>query len=205
MQKVLRLWVFLLLVWIGISPERVSAQAYPMGDGTVMMRGFYLGGEDSLVYVPIREVVIFRKRKYKNQRDYENYWRLVRNLKRVYPYALIARDKFREIDSVCATLPSDFARKRYIAAKQQELSKEFEGQLRELTFSQGRLLFKLIDRETGRTTYEIIRQFRGGLTAGFWQGIATVFNSDLKSSFNADTQENKLINELIDLYERGQL
>ena len=202
MRNLLRLTLFLFFGLLAV--HRVQAQAYHLSDGTVMMRGHYLG-DDSLVYVPIREVVIFRKRVFKNKRDYENYWRLVRNLKKVYPYAVVARNRFRIIDSVCAPLPSDFARRRYIAKQQQELSKEFEEQLRDLTFSQGRLLFKLIDRETGRTTYEIIRQFRGGLTATFWQGVATVFSSDLKTTFDATTQENKMINELIDLYERGQL
>ncbi len=204
MRKLLLLTLFVFLFWGIFASDRAQAQAYHLSDGGVMMRGVQIG-DDTIAYVPIREVVIFRKRVFKNQRDYENYWRLVRNLKKVYPYALVARNRFRTIDSVCATLPSDFARRRYITKQQQELSKEFESQLRDLTFSQGRLLFKLIDRETGRTTYEIIRQFRGGLTATFWQGVATVFSSDLKSTFDSTTQENKMINELIDLYERGQL
>lgn len=187
-----------------LGNNKLWGQAIPLTEGGYLVKGYQISG-DSIPYIPIREVVIFRQRIFKNKRDYENYWRLVRNLKKVYPYALVARAKFREIDSVCATLDSEFARRRYVAKVQRELSKEFESQLKELTFSQGRLLFKLIDRETGRTTYEIIRQFRGGLTAMFWQGVATVFSSDLKTKFDNETEENKLINELIIEYEHGQL
>lgn len=196
--------LLLLPFFFFVGKNTLKAQVIPLTEGGYLIKGHQLSG-DSIPYIPIREVVIFPQRVFKNKRDYENYWKLVRNLKKVYPYALVARKKFREMDSVCATLDSDFARRRYIAKVQRELSKEFEEQLKELTFSQGRLLFKLIDRETGRTTYEIIRQFRGGLTAMFWQGVATVFSSDLKTKFDNETEENKLINELIIQYEHGQL
>jgi len=198
------LQLLLLPFFFFVGKSTLKAQVIPLTEGGYLIRGYQLSG-DSIPYIPIREVVIFPQRVFKNTRDYENYWKLVRNLKKVYPYALVARKKFREMDSVCATIDSDFARRRYIAKVQRELSKEFEEQLKELTFSQGRLLFKLIDRETGRTTYEIIRQFRGGLTAMFWQGVATVFSSDLKTKFDNETEENKLINELIIQYEHGQL
>ena len=196
--------LLLIVVSLFFVSNSLNAQTIPLTEGGYLVKAYSIGG-DSIPYIPIREVVIFRQRVFKNKRDYENYWRLVRNLKKVYPYALIARARFKEMDSVCATLDSDFARRRYVAKVQRELSKEFEGQLKELTFSQGRLLFKLIDRETGRTTYEIIKQFRGGLTAMFWQGVATVFSSDLKTKFDNETEENKLINELIIQYEHGQL
>ena len=195
---------FCVSILLFIGKSTVKAQTIPLKEGGYLVKSYQIAG-DTIPYIPIREVVIFRKRVFKNKRDYENYWKLVRNFKKVYPYALIARKKFKEIDSVCETLDSAFARRRYITKVQRELSKEFEEQLKELTFSQGRLLFKLIDRETGRTTYEIIREFRGGLTAAFWQGIATVFKSDLKSKFDNVTEENKLINELIIEYEHGQL
>ncbi len=197
--------LFFCLWCLFLRPSEARAQVYSLGEGEgYLVKGYALDG-DSLAYIPIRGVVIFRKRVFKDKRDYDRYWKLVRNFKKVYPYALLARDKFREIDSVCATLPSSFARSRYIAKKQKELSQEFESQLRELTFSQGRLLFKLIDRETGRTTYDIIRQFRGTFTAMFWQGIAKLFSSDLKGTFDNEDEENKIINELIIAYEHGQL
>lgn len=194
--------IVLLLICAHIT--HLQAQTIPLDEGGFLVKGYNITG-DTIPYIPIREVVVFRARVFKSQRDYDSYWRLVRNFKKVYPYALIARTKFREIDSVCATIDGSLARKRYIARMQRELTKEFEEQLKSLTFSQGRLLFKLIDRETGRTTYDIIKQFRGSLTAFFWQGVATLFSSDLKSKFDNESEENKLINELVIQYEHGQL
>jgi hypothetical protein len=205
MKRFYKFLPLLLISLLHVTTARVAqAQTIPLTEGGYLVKGYQIPG-DTIPYTPIREVVIFRQRIFKNKRDYEAYWKLVRNFKKVYPYALVARKKFKEIDSVCATLNSDFARRRYIAKVQRELSKEFEEQLKELTFSQGRLLFKLIDRETGRTTYEIIREFRGTLTAMFWQGVATLFSSDLKSKFDNESEENKIINELIIQYEHGQL
>ena len=87
---------------------------------------------------------------------------------------------------------------------ERELRAEFEDQLVKLTISQGRLLIKLIDREIGRTSYDVIRDLRGGVSAVFWQTIARIFGSNLKSEFHA-IGEDKLLNELILLHEHGLL
>lgn len=157
---------------------------------------------DTIPVVHIRQVAVATKRRFKNRRDYRAYQRMIRNLKVVYPYAVIARERLAEMDSVHATLGSEREKRAYAYQMQQELTAEFEGQMRNLTFSQGRMLFKLIDRETGRTTYSIIKYFRGGMTAGFWQGVAKLFGSNLHSRFDPEG-EDKLLNELVILLEEG--
>lgn len=159
-------------------------------------------GGDTIPTLMIRQVVIARKRQFKNKRDYWAYARMVRNLKKVYPYAVMARERLRVIDSVYNTLGSESEKRAYAYRMQKELSSEFESQMRDLTFTQGQMLFKLIDRETGRTTYSIIKYFRGGVTATFWQGVARVFGSDLRSKFDPEG-EDKLLNELVLLLEEG--
>ena len=108
------------------------------------------------------------------------------------------------MDSVYGGLDSRAAKARYASQMERKLNRQFEKQIRNLTYSQGRMLIKLINRETGRTTYDIIKQFRGGLSAGFWQIIAKMFGSDLKSGFDP-VEEDRILNELIILYEHGQL
>lgn len=159
---------------------------------------------DTVPFFSIYEVIIVPQRKFKNARQYREYQRLIRNLKIVYPYAKQAKLILDDVDSVYGSTPSAAKRRKYSYQKEKELHKQFERQIRNLTYSQGHLLIKLIHRETGRTAFEIIEQFRGKLSANFWQIIAKLFTSDLKSSFDPEEQD-KILEELIILYEHGQL
>ncbi|MCI1720109.1 MAG: DUF4294 domain-containing protein [Bacteroidales bacterium] len=142
-------------------------------------------------------------RKWYKAKVWREYRRLVWNFKKVYPYALQARGIIHEADSVLAV--SNFSRREkdeYIKMYQDKLFKQFEKPMRNLTISQGQLLMKLIDRELGRTSFYIIRQYRGRLSAGFWQLVARMFGSDLKKpydKFGADRQ----VEELVVLYQEG--
>ncbi len=108
------------------------------------------------------------------------------------------------MDAHYRTLKTDKERKEYVKQVEKELRAEFEDQLVKLTISQGKLLIKLIDREVGRTTYGVIRDLKGGVSAVFWQAIARLFGSNLKTEFEA-MGEDKLLNELIMLHEHGLL
>lgn len=172
-------------------------------DGNQMLPVRVVNG-DTLPNINLRQVVVFPKRTFSNKRDYRRYRRLIRNLKVVYPYVQIAKYKISEMDVHYRTLESDAAKKAYIKQVEKELRDEFEGQLVKLTFSQGRLLIKLIDREIGRTSYAVIRDLRGGFSAVFWQAVARVFGSNLKAEFDA-YGDDMLLNELIILHEHGLL
>ena len=159
---------------------------------------------DTVPFFSIYEVIIVPQRKFKNQKQYREYQRLIHNLKIVYPYAQQAKLILEDVDSVYAATTSNSQRRKYTYAKEKELHKQFERQIRNLTYSQGHLLIKLIHRETRRTAYEIIETFRGKMSAGFWQLVAKLFTSDLKSSFAPEDQD-RILNELIILYEHGEL
>lgn len=159
---------------------------------------------DTLANVLIPQIVVFPERKFANKRDYRNYRRMIHNLKVVYPYAQIAKYKIAEMDVNYRSLKTDKERKEYVKQVEEELKNEFEDQLVKLTFTQGRLLIKLIDREVGRTTYAVIRDLKGGFSAVFWQTLARLFGSNLKAEFEA-MGDDKLLNELIILYEHGLL
>ena len=159
---------------------------------------------DTVLHVYLHEIIILPPFKFKNQRHRDRYSRLVRYVKKVYPYAVIIRNVYKDINSNLDSLDSKQEKKQYVKEKEKELRKEFEGQLRKLTFTQGRILIKLVDRETGDTTYDVVKQLRGGMSAFFWQSIARLFGSNLKSEYNADG-DDKMIEDIIVRIENGQL
>lgn len=143
------------------------------------------------------------KRTRRQSKDWRRYRRLVYNFKVVYPYALQGREIIREADSVLAT--NDFSereREQYLNEYQKRLFKKFEKPLRNMTISQGRLLMKLVDREMGRPSFYIIREYRGRLSAGFWQTIARIFGNDLKKPYDK-FGEDRPVEDLVMLYQAG--
>jgi asparagine N-glycosylation enzyme membrane subunit Stt3 len=197
------IWISLVfLMFLGFTSE-LYAQKPIQIDGFWILPASVVDG-DTIPNVLIPQIVVFPQRKFASKRDYRQYHRLVRNLKVVYPYAQIAKFKISEMDAHYRTLKTDRARKAYTKQVEQELRAEFEGQLVKLTISQGRLLIKLIDREVGRTSYEVIRDLRGGVSAVFWQTLARLFGSNLKTEFET-AGEDKILNELILLHEHGLL
>jgi hypothetical protein len=127
--------------------------------------------------------------------QFRKYDRLVYNLKRVYPYSLIVREKLGEVNEELSELSDDRERRRYIKDVEKEVFGKYEDDIKQLTMTQGHLLLKLIDRETQNTSYELIKQYRGGLSAAFWQGIARIFGTNLKEEY--DPYGNDIVIEFI--------
>lgn len=158
--------------------------------------------------IVLRPVYCFPTKKFTSRRQqakYEKeYARLVYNLKKVYPYAVQASVILKEIDLEYATLTSAKEKKAYLSRMEKEAFQEFEKPLRSFTYSQGRLLIKLVDRQTNKTAYKILKDFKGGFAAFFWQSVAVIFSSSLKYEFDAEGND-RMLNELILLYEAGLL
>jgi hypothetical protein len=132
------------------------------------------------------------------------YWRLIYNLKIVYPYAKLAGSKFAEMNQHFLTLKSNHEKAEYTKQVEKELRKQFEGQLVNLTISQGRLLIKLVYRETGRTSYDLVKELRGNFSAVFWQTMARLFGSNLKTTYDS-TGVDKPIEDIIKAMDAGYL
>ena len=135
--------------------------------------------------IEIKEVTVIARPRMEKRSEYRKYERLVSNIKRVYPYALLVRRKLTEVNENMKNITSEKERKNYIRSVEKDVFAEYEGDMREMTITQGRLLIKLIDRETQNTSYELIRDYRGKLTAVFWQGIARIFGTNLKEKYDA--------------------
>ncbi|WP_439184086.1 DUF4294 domain-containing protein [Carboxylicivirga taeanensis] len=158
--------------------------------------------QDTMPHVNLKEVAVIPPYKFKNKRAKRRYGKLVRNIKKALPYARSAGEKVNAINAHLATLTTEKQKKAYLKEAEKELFEEFEEPLKKLTFSQGRLLIKLINRETGNTTYELIKYYKGGFSAFFWQGIARLFGSNLKAEYHADS-EDKMIEHIILLIDSG--
>ena len=160
---------------------------------------------DTIYYMGIPEITIRTSRKFKNAADERQFWRLVHNVKSVYPYARMAGEKLYELNEQYLLIESERDRRTYSRKVEDELRAEFEGELRRLTITQGRILMRLVDRETGHTTYEIVKDFRGSVQAVFWQAVARVFGSNLKTSYDPTSGEDRIIEMIIREIDEGWL
>jgi len=159
---------------------------------------------DTIPHRTIEEVIVYPRPKFNNRRQMRRYSRLIINIKKVYPYAKLAREKLLAMDQHIATLTSEREKREYINKMEDELFSEFEDDLKKLTISQGRLLIKLIDRETGDTTYKWLKELKGSVSAFFWQAIARIFGSNLKWEFDAPG-EDRLIDDIILMIDAGMI
>lgn len=132
------------------------------------------------------------------------YWRLVNSVKRVYPIAKGARVKLQSMEEQLLEAKSDRERKAIIKQIYKEIKEEYTPILLKMTITDGRVLIRLIDRETEHTAFNLLKDFKGGLTASFWQGIGRIFGHNLKSEYGS-TNEDQIIEIIIQYYERGLL
>src|SRR6056297_2041101 len=160
--------------------------------------------KDTIPHVELDEIVVFPPLKFKNRRHYRRYTKLVRDLKKVYPYAQLAKKKLDQMEKEFNELETDKERKRYVKTVEKQLMDEFGDELKKLSITQGRLLLKLIDRETGSTSYELLKELRGSFSAVFCQAIARIFGSNLKSEYDPDG-EDRMIERVVLLIEHNQI
>lgn len=126
------------------------------------------------------------------------------NVRRVYPYALIVRVKLDEVNEALVQMKDDNERKKFLREFEKQVFREYEDDMRQLTITQGKILIKLIDRETQNTSYDLIKTYRGTITAAFWQGIARIFGTNLKEKYDP-YGEDALIERIIYEIENGYL
>lgn len=159
---------------------------------------------DTILVSTIDEVYILPMRKFSSKRELRRYRKLVKNVKIVYPYAKMAKKKYDEVELKLAGIKTEREVKLYMKQVEEEIKEEFEGELKKLTISQGRVLIKLIDREIGETSYDLLRDLKGKFSAFFWQTLARLFGHNLKSTFDAEG-EDKLLNEIVLLIEKDYI
>ena len=160
--------------------------------------------EDTVPVVKLGQAEVDGEWTPRSRRQYKRYTKLTKNIVKVYPYARIASDLLEEYNRDLQMITSEGKQKEYLKIAEAELKAEFEGEIREMTISQGHVLIKLIDRETGDTSYELIKELKGSFSAFVWQTLARVFGSDLKSQYDANG-EDAMMESIVQRIERGEL
>ena len=159
---------------------------------------------DTLPHKTLEPISVFPKPVFHSRRAERRYWRLERKVKKVYPYAQKASELLEKYEDEYEAATDDRTRKKYVKQVEKELFAEYGPQLKKLSISEGRILIKLIDRQTGHTSYELIRDLNGGLSAFFWQSVARIFGNDLKDEYDP-IEEDLLIEKIIQRIEARTL
>ncbi len=134
----------------------------------------------------------------------KRYLKLRRDIIRVYPYARMAAIQLEFVNDSIGKIKSKKAQRKFIKQTERELKDQFASDLKKLTRTQGFLLIKLIDRETGETSYELVKELRGSLQAFFWQSLARLFGSNMKAEYDP-LGEDAVIESIVQAIERGEI
>lgn len=173
--------------------------------GSVVYARIEANGDTTLI-VFLPEVDIDLMQRYLQITDSWQGRRLANNVRKVYPYAKLAGEKMREYDSILANIPDKDERDRLMEQAEDEISKQYTAELKHLTISQGVILVRLIDRETGKTSYKVLQELRGKFRAFFYQGFARLWGYNLKTEFDPhNNEEDDEIDTIMTLLERGMI
>ncbi|HEX8516316.1 MAG TPA: DUF4294 domain-containing protein [Bacteroidia bacterium] len=190
---------FLFLHFAGFSQKDAATSVAPPVPGVAVRTIVYQG--DTIPYAVLPTINCYSEKVFRNKKQQAAWNRTKYNVKKVYPYAILASAKLKEYDRLLSQM-SESERAKYTKLAEKQLKDEFSEELKKLTVNQGRILIKLIDRETGKTTYSVVKDMRGSFSAFMWQGVALMFNSSLKSEYDPGG-DDKAIEEAIRLVENG--
>lgn len=159
---------------------------------------------DTLYVDSIRPVIKWGNSR-KAKKDWKKYTRMVYNFSQAYPYAIVAKHLVQQADSTFAAEKMKRRKKeKYVNELQNQLLTDFEETVRNhLTISQGQMIIKLVDREAGKNAFDLIKSYKSGVAAGFWQGVAKLFDSDLKTGYDPEGADHDL-EQLVLLWQRGE-
>ena len=159
---------------------------------------------DTIQYMEMQNVYVYPEPTFKNKRQQQAYTRLVRNVKKVLPIAKEVRQMLIETAEYLETLPTKREREEHMKRVEESIVAEYKPKMKKLTFAQGKLLIKLVDRECNSTAYEAIQAFIGPVRAGMWQAFAWMFGASLKKGYRPDGVD-RLTERVVLMVEAGQL
>jgi hypothetical protein len=161
--------------------------------------------EGDTIYVDVlNEVEVTAPLIFDSKKNANRYSRLVRYVRKVYPYAKVAGIKMKEYEDILANTKKKRERKKIAKKAEEELKEQFSEDLKKLTYMQGEILLKLIDRETQTSGYEIVKEMRGGFRASFYQGFARLFGFNLKDRYDPEGRDRE-IEEIVQMIEKGKI
>lgn len=207
-------------MWLGVCAAAVAQDALPSEEDFIVpaaddmpslvklqfyrsKRPVIIDGEEVWDYL-MPELPVYKPLVFKSARERQKYNRLVANIKRVLPLARRANMMLTETYEVLETLPTKRAKDEHIKAVERDLKAQYTPEMKKLTYSQGKLLIKLVDRECNQQAYEIVQAFLGPARATFYQIFAWTFNASLKKSYEPEG-DDRLIERIVRQIETGQI
>lgn len=187
-----RLFIFIL---ISISFGVVAEAQYPKRLNFVFGQ---VAGNDTVPHVDIPEIEIYPPKVFKNRAEEQQYWRMVMRVKKVLPYAKEAGLLLRKYELEVPAEARGKDRRVYVRRAEDELMSKYGDTMKKMSINDGRVLIKLIDRETHKVSYDLIHDLKGGVPAVFWQGVARVFGNNLKTKYDPFGEDRQI--ELIVQY-----
>ena len=190
---------YIFLFALLICGSKVNAQQ----ETSKVLNAIVVNG-DTIPVEDLSEVNIYNKESSNVSAEAKQFNRLVKNVKKVYPYAKLAGIKFNEYSGLLANVKNEKEKRRMMKKAQDELEAQFGDDLKALTFSQGKILLKLVDRQTGNSSFDLVQEFRGKFVAFFWQSFAKLFGYNLKIQYDP-LGEDKDIELIVLMIENGSI
>lgn len=188
-----------ILVLLTLLAKADDSFAQPRGNDTILLGGIVVD-KDTFAMVFLEDFYLTGKLPRHLAKQREAYNRLRYNIYKVYPYAIIAAEVLKDVDVNLAKYEDDRRkRKEYLKSVEKELNKRFKGELENMTISQGQLLVKLINRQTGKNCYGIIKELKGGFSAVVWQSVALIFNNSLKREYDPYDRDKEIESIVVEL------
>ena len=159
---------------------------------------------DSIQYMEMNNVYVYPQLTFKNRKQADSYMRLAKNVKTVLPIAKEARQMLIETTEFLETLPDQKSKDEHIKRVEDDIYRTYKPKMKKLTYSQGKLLIKLIDRECNSSSYDMIKAFMGPIRAGFWQVFAWGFGASLKKEYDPEGVD-RLTERVVLMVEAGQI
>lgn len=192
--------------YIALLAACLTEKAWSQETATTTISGYqvpvcvYKG--DTIPSLRIPNVYVFKPLKFKNEKERRAFYKLVRNVKKTLPLAREIHRAVIETYEYLETLPNKKAREKHLKLVEKGLKEQYTPRMKKLTFSQGKLLIKLVNRQTDSSSYELVKAFMGSWKAGFYQTFAALFGASLKKEYHPEG-EDALTERVVLMVESG--
>ncbi|MBC8320697.1 MAG: DUF4294 domain-containing protein [Bacteroidetes bacterium] len=161
-------------------------------------------GVDTIPVISLTEVEIYSFKIPATRKAQKQLTKLIRNVKKVYPWARLGGIMLRKYGDLLVAAENENDRRKIMKQAEKEINERYSDELQKLTFAQGKILIKLIDRETGNSSFNLLQELRGKFTAFFYQAFARIWGYNLKVKYDPEG-EDKQIETIVRMIERGQI
>lgn len=207
MRKIIYILLMIIPALAAAEDKKTTATAVKEDSTTIVPtvkvgKALYEG--DSILYMEMSNVYVYPPPEFKSKRKAAAYMRLVRNVKKVLPIAKEVNTIIIETYEFMETLPDEKAKKEHMKRVEKSIYNQYKPIMKKLTYSQGKLLIKLVYRECNSSSYDILQAFLGPVRAGFWQAFSSIFGASLRKEYDADGTD-RLTERVVLMVEAGQL